>query len=202
MERVVGKTAHRLGQPCGQLRAACGLHTQQPPGTDRNRQPALVCLRHVCRWYRAAGAVGGTELTRRKRAYAMILLSLLLLPFFAGLLCWQITRADEDSQVPRWIALVTMAFLLLLCLWQWIVGDYTLGAIGSSPDWQLETNLRWIPSMGISLHLAMDGLSLIMVALTSFLGILAVLCSWKEITDRVGFFHLNLLWVLGGVVGV
>src|SRR5699024_5916224 len=31
---------------------------------------------------------------------------------------------------------------------------------------------------------------------------LAVLCSWKEIQHRVGFFHLNLLWVIGGVVGV
>lgn len=48
----------------------------------------------------------------------------------------------------------------------------------------------------------MDGLSLILVALTGFLGTLAVLCSWHEIAHRVGFFHLNLLFILGGVVGV
>ena len=54
----------------------------------------------------------------------------------------------------------------------------------------------------LRLHLAMDGISLLMVALTGLLGVLAVTCSWKEIQDRVGFFHLNLLWILGGVVGV
>ena len=29
-----------------------------------------------------------------------------------------------------------------------------------------------------------------------------MLCSWKEIQRHVGFFHLNLMWILGGVVGV
>ncbi len=41
-----------------------------------------------------------------------------------------------------------------------------------------------------------------MVMLTSFIGVLAILCSWKEIVQRIGFFHLNLLWILGGVLGV
>src|SRR5690606_1104141 len=41
-----------------------------------------------------------------------------------------------------------------------------------------------------------------MVALTGLLGVLSVLCSWNEIQNRVGFFHLNLMWILGGVVGV
>jgi NADH-quinone oxidoreductase subunit M len=41
-----------------------------------------------------------------------------------------------------------------------------------------------------------------MVGLTALLGILAVGCSWGEIQKNVGFFHLNLLWSLGGVIGV
>ena len=41
-----------------------------------------------------------------------------------------------------------------------------------------------------------------MVILTCFIGVLAILCSWKEIVQRIGFFHLNLLWILGGVLGV
>jgi len=56
--------------------------------------------------------------------------------------------------------------------------------------------------LGISFHLAIDGLSLLMVVLTALLGVLAVGCSWGEIKKRVGFFHLNLLWSLGGVIGV
>src|SRR3546814_19576569 len=41
-----------------------------------------------------------------------------------------------------------------------------------------------------------------MLLLTFFLGTLGVLCSWKEITERPGFFHFNLLWVLAGITGV
>lgn len=134
----------------------------------------------------------------------MILVFLLLIPFAAGLVCWQITRTDEESETPRWVALLSMVVMLLICLWLWLVGDYGLSNLVNSgaPQWQTEFQANWIPRFGISVHLAMDGLALIMVALTSFLGILAVLCSWKEITNRVGFFHLNLMWVIGGVTGV
>src|SRR5699024_1954797 len=133
----------------------------------------------------------------------MTLAFLLLLPFIAGLVCWPITRADEDSELPRWIALISMLVMLVVCLWQWLTGDYSLATLGEgAANWQLEFQAGWVPSLGISVHLGMDGLSLIMIALTSFLGALAVLCSWKEIQHRVGFFHLNLLWVIGGVVGV
>ena len=62
--------------------------------------------------------------------------------------------------------------------------------------------LPWIPRFGISIHLAIDGLSLRMVVLTGLLGVLAVLCSWREIEKYQGFFHLNLMWILGGVIGV
>jgi NADH-quinone oxidoreductase subunit M len=48
----------------------------------------------------------------------------------------------------------------------------------------------------------MDGLSLLLLMLTFFLGIVSVLVSWTEIQDRAGFFHLNLLWILAGIAGV
>jgi NADH-quinone oxidoreductase subunit M len=48
----------------------------------------------------------------------------------------------------------------------------------------------------------MDGLSLLLVLLTIFLGIISVICSWREIQDRIGFFHFNLMMVLAGIIGV
>jgi NADH-quinone oxidoreductase subunit M len=45
-------------------------------------------------------------------------------------------------------------------------------------------------------------LSLLLVILTCFLGLLAVVASWSEIQERVGLFHANVLWVLTGVMGV
>lgn len=129
----------------------------------------------------------------------MILLWLILIPFLGGLLCWQ--AEPWGDRVPRWIALVTMLFVLVISLVLWWSGDFRLPD-GSQSPWLLEWRAPWIPRFGIEVHLALDGLSLILVALTGFLGTLAVLCSWHEIDHRVGFFHLNLLWILGGVVGV
>ena len=45
-----------------------------------------------------------------------------------------------------------------------------------------------------------DGLSVLLVLLTCFLGLLAVLASWTEVQERVGLFHANVLWVLAGVI--
>ncbi|WP_289050690.1 NADH-quinone oxidoreductase subunit M [uncultured Psychrobacter sp.] len=131
--------------------------------------------------------------------------ALIAIPFIAGLLCWLVERFNK--RLPRWIALIgmTLTFALSLVLWQY--GDYSgMSKQVIAPDanvpWVAEFMVPWIPSFGISFHLALDGLSLLMVGLTGLLGIAAVACSWNEIQRRVGFFHLNLLWSLGGVIGV
>lgn len=124
----------------------------------------------------------------------MLLPWLILIPFIGGLLCWQCERFG--TRVPRWIALIAMGLTLALSLLLWQEGGYTLA------QWQVEYLLPWIPRFGISIHLALDGMSLLMVVLTELLGVLAILCSWREIQRYQGFFHLNLLWILGGVIGV
>ena len=53
-----------------------------------------------------------------------------------------------------------------------------------------------------TLSSSLDGLSLLLLLLTFFLGIMSVLTSWTEIEHGVGFFHFNLMWVLAGVTGV
>ncbi|WGK63115.1 NADH-quinone oxidoreductase subunit M [Halopseudomonas sp. SMJS2] len=131
----------------------------------------------------------------------MILPWLVLIPFIGGLLCWQAERFS--STLPRWLALLTMGLVLVLSLWLWASADYSLaGVTDGAPVWTLEFKHVWIERFGINLHLALDGLSLLMLILTGILGVLSVLCSWNEIQHRIGFFHLNLMWILGGVAGV
>ncbi|RZU46819.1 NADH dehydrogenase subunit M [Fluviicoccus keumensis] len=131
----------------------------------------------------------------------LILPALILIPFVGGLLCWQGERLGLG--LPRWVALISMLLVFLLSLQIWAMGNYTLPAIGAqTTQWQLEYQAPWIPALGISIHLALDGLSLLMIMLTGLLGFMAVACSWSEIQRHVGFFHLNLLWSLGGVIGV
>lgn len=130
----------------------------------------------------------------------MLLPWLILIPFIGGFLCWQTERFGV--KMPRWIALITMGLTLALGLQLWLQGGYSLTQSAGLPQWQSEFILPWIPRFGITIHLAIDGLSLLMVVLTGLLGVLAVLCSWREIEKYQGFFHLNLMWILGGVIGV
>ncbi len=128
----------------------------------------------------------------------MILLWLIIIPLLGGLAAWLSDR--ENSTQPRWIALSALAFDLVLVLLLW---NAHAAAVSLAPgSWLVEMQRAWIPQLGISFHLALDGLSLILASLTIFLGILAVLCSWTEIKDRVGFFHLNLLLIIAGILGV
>lgn len=129
----------------------------------------------------------------------MLLPWLILIPFIGGFLCWQ--TECLNVRLARWTALATMTLTLLLSLLLWWQEDFYL-VPGSFPHWQSEFILPWIPRFGISVHLAVDGLSLLMTILTGFIGVMAVLCSWKEIQKYQGFFYLNLMWILGGVIGV
>lgn len=129
----------------------------------------------------------------------LILPALVLIPFIAGFVCWLANKVSE--QLPRWIALLGMFATLGLTVMLWSQNNYHFES-GKVPTFASEFTIPWIQSLGISIHFGVDGLSLLMVGLTALLGVLAVGCSWGEIQKNTGFFHLNLLWSLGGVIGV
>ncbi len=132
----------------------------------------------------------------------MVLVWLILIPFIAGLLSWQ-AELRFGPKYPRWIALAGMLIAAGISVWLWLSYDYSLPSLaGEAPNWVIEFQAPWIPRLGISFHFALDGLSILLVMLTNLLGVMAIICSWREIDRNVGFFHLNLLWNLGGVVGV
>jgi NADH-quinone oxidoreductase subunit M len=128
----------------------------------------------------------------------MILPSLILILIIGGIASW--IAARRSPLLARWIAVASVLADLLVCFGIWIAH---LGQLQPAPaHWFAECSLNWIPQFGIRIHLAIDGLSLTLLLLTYFLGIMAVLSSWTEIRERVGFFHFNLLWVLAGITGV
>jgi NADH-quinone oxidoreductase subunit M len=128
----------------------------------------------------------------------MILPSLILILVIGGIASW--IAARRSPLLARWIAVASVLADLLVCFGIWIAH---LGQLQPAPaHWFAECSLNWIPQFGIRIHLAIDGLSLTLLLLTYFLGIMAVLSSWTEIRERVGFFHFNLLWVLAGITGV
>lgn len=125
----------------------------------------------------------------------MILFDLILILLLGGLLAW--ITGKWNPLIARIISLIAILIDLLLTV------SVFLGKEGSGKGaWMITYRSEWIPSFGISLHLALDGLSLLLLLLTFFLGLISVLISWKEIYERVGFFHFNILWILAGIAGV
>jgi NADH-quinone oxidoreductase subunit M len=128
--------------------------------------------------------------------FELLLPALVLLPLVGGLVSWIAGRANPNG--ARTVATGTLAVGLVASLVLWMSRAGEAGADG----WLAEVVWPWIPAWGIQMHLAVDGLSLVLVGLTFFLGLMAVGISWREIDEQVGFFHFNILWLLSGVVGV
>ena len=127
-----------------------------------------------------------------------MLLLLIAIPLVGGALAWIFGRANRD--VARWISLIALGASLALSIWLWVANFGQPG--GPRGQWIEEIRYPWIPQFGISFHMGLDGLSLLLVVLTAFIGIAAVIASWNEVTERVGFFHFNILWSLAGITGV
>ena len=128
----------------------------------------------------------------------MMLAWLIITLFVGGILAW---LADYGKILySGWVVIAALvADLIILLGYYW--GQDTVTTIQGQP-WLAVLDLPWIPRFGIHFLLAMDGLSFLMILLTLFLGLVAVLSSWNEIKTQAGFFHFNLLWTLAGVVGV
>ena len=134
----------------------------------------------------------------------MSLSVLLMILLLGGFVAWLSERINTD--LPRWtsIATISLAILYLLAT----INNLGMASLTVIPDptdgssWLIHEKTQWIPRFGIAFELAMDGLSLLLVALTLLLGLVAVASSWVEIQFKTGLFQANILWTLAGVTGV
>lgn len=79
-----------------------------------------------------------------------------------------------------------------------------LPLLGFVPDggFQFIERSAWVPHWGLEYHLAVDGISILMILLTVATLPLCVLCSWSYIEQRVKEFHICLLLMTAACVGV
>jgi NADH-quinone oxidoreductase subunit M len=61
---------------------------------------------------------------------------------------------------------------------------------------------NWIPTIGATYSIGIDGISLLMVLLTTLIGFLSILCSWSSIQDRVKEYYAMFLLLQTGMIGV
>src|SRR6266511_1516815 len=67
---------------------------------------------------------------------------------------------------------------------------------------QFENRASWIPSIGVQYYVGIDGISLLLLLLTTFLGFISILSSWTAITDRVKEYYVFMLLLQTGMLGV
>src|ERR1051325_2043420 len=72
----------------------------------------------------------------------------------------------------------------------------------STKDFQFVEKAVWIPSIGATYHLGIDGLGLLLVMLTTLLGFLSILCSWSAITERLKEYYAFFFVLQTGMLGV
>lgn len=97
---------------------------------------------------------------------------------------------------PRRLALLFSLATFTLSLLVWTRFD------PAEPSYQLVESVQWIPSFGIAYLVGVDGLSLLLVLLTTFLTPLSVLASWESIQERASVFYALLLVMESFLIGV
>jgi NADH-quinone oxidoreductase subunit M len=67
---------------------------------------------------------------------------------------------------------------------------------------QLTERMAWIPAIGADFHFAIDGVSLVLILLTTFLTPLILLSSWNNVSDRVRGYVLAFLVLAATIIAV
>lgn len=72
----------------------------------------------------------------------------------------------------------------------------------TNPGMQFKEFHSWIPALGVNYHLGIDGISLFMVLLTTFLTPIVVLSSWNSISKNLKGYMISMLILESGILGV
>src|SRR5882724_8300321 len=123
------------------------------------------------------------------------LLSVVIFFPAVGALALLLLRGDDHKFIRIIALIVSLAEFIFSLL---MVRSVPIGTTG----YHLEEFLKWINQPPINYHLGVDGISLFLVILTTFLTPISILASWKSIEHRVKEFFVMLLMLEVGVVGV
>ncbi len=125
-----------------------------------------------------------------------ILTSLIVLPLIAAAVTYFAGRCESNGALPaRWIALISTLVIFLLSL------TLLAGFDQTSSAFQFVEKAPWFAGYNIDYHLGIDGISLWLILLTTFLMPICVACSWKSIDKRVNEFMALFLILESLVIG-
>lgn len=125
---------------------------------------------------------------------SQILTYLLFIPIIGSILI--LFFKEENKILIRWFGLIisSLAFIISLIIYS------NFDSFNS--QFQFIHKVLWISSLNISYHVGLDGISLILILLTTFLTPLTLLSTWKAIEKNVKMFTFSMLLLEAGMLGV
>jgi NADH-quinone oxidoreductase subunit M len=123
------------------------------------------------------------------------LLSWVLFTPLAGMAILLLIPASQKNLIRIWANVAAFAgFLVSLPL--------VFGFDKSAAGFQMVERAEWIPTLGAKYLIGIDGISLLLVMLTTLVGFLAILSSWRAIDERVKEYYAMFLLQQTGMIGV
>ena len=121
-----------------------------------------------------------------------ILTCLLFFPLIGAAVLWLFDDEDMVRTSALTIALVELALAIFVLM----------RFVSDSPAMQFVEHVPWVPALGISYHLAVDGISVLFVGLTAFLTVLVVIYSWDTIRYQTKLYMMALLALETTTMGI
>ncbi|MCX7834384.1 MAG: NADH-quinone oxidoreductase subunit M [Ignavibacteria bacterium] len=99
--------------------------------------------------------------------------------------------------------LLIKTYSLIISLLTFIISIFLfLNFNSASADYQFVEKIQWIKSIRCNYYLGVDGISVLLIVLTTFLFPLCILASWSTITKRIKEYYFLLLILEGALIGV
>src|SRR6185369_1785381 len=122
------------------------------------------------------------------------ILSIVLFTPLAGLLLLLFIPSSNAGAIKLWANVVALiGFLVSLPL---------ASRFDPGKDYQFQEKAAWIPTIGATYHIGIDRLGLLLVMLTTIIGVIAILSSWNAIHDRLKEYYAFFLLLQTGMLGV
>jgi len=124
------------------------------------------------------------------------LISVLVFLPLAGALFVLLFLRSSQKEAVRWATFLTMLAGFVISLKLFIGYD-----ADSTQTMQFIESTPWLSEYGIVYKVGIDGMSLLLFMMTTFLGPLVILSSWRSIEDRVKGFHISMLLLQTAMLG-
>jgi NADH-quinone oxidoreductase subunit M len=117
----------------------------------------------------------------------------------AGMIVIMLIKREHENAI-KWVANITAAVGFLISIP--LLTSFNDPRYISSNGFRFIYTHSWIPQIGADYKLGIDGISMLLVLLTTLLGSIAILSSWNAIKDRVKEYYAFLLLLQTGMLGV